>query len=82
MKSIEFLSENFQFLVVKFSIYLNMRVFVMLCHLRELYDNLLILYAGKQGLPTSKSEPSHQSLGIKSFFSCAVHYVTLQLLIQ
>ena len=27
----EFLSENFQFLVVKFSIYLNMRVFVMSC---------------------------------------------------
>ena len=26
----EFLSENFQFLVVKFSIYLNRRVFVML----------------------------------------------------
>ena len=30
MKTIqEFLSENFQFLVVKFSIYLNRRVFVM-----------------------------------------------------
>ena len=30
MKKIsEFLSENFQFLVVKFSIYLNRRVFVM-----------------------------------------------------
>ena len=28
-KKIEFLSENFQFLVVKFSIYLNRRVFVM-----------------------------------------------------
>ena len=27
----EFLSENFQFLVVKFSIYLNRRVFVMTC---------------------------------------------------
>ena len=26
-----FLSENFQFLEVKFSIYLNRRVFVMLC---------------------------------------------------
>ena len=29
MKNISFLSENFQFLVVKFSIYLNRRVFVM-----------------------------------------------------
>ena len=29
MKNIRFLSENFQFLEVKLSIYLNMRVFVM-----------------------------------------------------
>ena len=29
MKNISFLSENFQFLMVKFSIYLNRRVFVM-----------------------------------------------------
>ena len=29
MKNIRFLSENFQFLEVKFSIYLNRRVFVM-----------------------------------------------------
>ena len=29
MKNISFLSEHFQFLEVKFSIYLNMRVFVM-----------------------------------------------------
>ena len=29
-KILEFLSENFQFLVVKFSVYLNRRVFVML----------------------------------------------------
>ena len=29
-KILEFLSENFQFLVVKFSIYLNRRVFVMI----------------------------------------------------
>ena len=29
MKNISFLSENFQFLKVKFSIYLNRRVFVM-----------------------------------------------------
>ena len=30
MKNISFLSENFQFLEVKFSLYLNRRVFVML----------------------------------------------------
>ena len=29
MKNISFLSENFQFLEVKFSVYLNRRVFVM-----------------------------------------------------
>ena len=29
MKNISFLSENFHFLVVKFSVYLNRRVFVM-----------------------------------------------------
>ena len=29
MKNITFLSENFQFLEVKFSVYLNRRVFVM-----------------------------------------------------
>ena len=33
MKISDFLSENFQFLVVKFSIYLNRRVFVMKCQL-------------------------------------------------
>ena len=32
-KILEFLSENFQFLVVKFSIYLNKRVFVVLSQL-------------------------------------------------
>ena len=31
MKKKNILSENFQFLEVKFSIYLNRRVFVMLC---------------------------------------------------
>ena len=34
MKNIIFLSENFQFLEVKFSIYLNKRVFVMACPFR------------------------------------------------
>ena len=36
----KFLPENFQFLVVKFSIYLNRRVFVMLC----LYVKSLITF--------------------------------------
>ena len=31
MKNIRILSENFPFVVVKFSIYLNRRVFVMIC---------------------------------------------------
>ena len=31
MKNVSFLSENFQFLELKFSVYLNRRVFVMLC---------------------------------------------------
>ena len=31
MKNISFVSENFQFLEVEFPIYLNRRVFVMLC---------------------------------------------------
>ena len=31
MKNISFLSENFQYLEVKFCIYLNRRVFIMLC---------------------------------------------------
>ena len=31
MKHISFLSENFQFLEAKFSVYLNRRVFVMWC---------------------------------------------------
>ena len=38
MKNISFLSENFQFLEVKFSIYLNRRVFVMFCQeIRKLF---------------------------------------------
>ena len=32
MKNISFLSENFQFLEVKFSVYLNRRVFIMFLH--------------------------------------------------
>ena len=32
MKNKVFLSENFQFLEMKFSIYLNRRVFVMICN--------------------------------------------------
>ena len=34
MKNIRFLSENFQFLEVKFSIYMNRRVFVMFSLMR------------------------------------------------
>ena len=30
-KKLEFLSENFHFLVVKFSVYLNRLIFVMIC---------------------------------------------------
>ena len=43
MKNIRILSENFQFLVAKFSIYLNSRVFVMSCFLpfRFLYFLLI-----------------------------------------
>ena len=33
-KILEFLSENFQFLVVKFSVYLNRHAFVMVCLVR------------------------------------------------
>ena len=36
MKISEFLSENFQFLEVKFSIYLNRHVFIMNVHFPEL----------------------------------------------
>ena len=42
----EFLSENFQFLVVKFSIYLNRRIFVMVhlwFHLRRLRYHLFLI---------------------------------------
>ena len=47
----EFLSENFQFLMVKFAIYLNRRVFVMYMQIRSLsyadtfLSFLLILYS-------------------------------------
>ena len=40
-KILEFLSENFQFLVVKFSVYLNRRVFVMIC----LYNKNIYLFS-------------------------------------
>ena len=39
MKISEFLSENFQFLMVKFSIYLNRRVFVIKGQIRGKYEN-------------------------------------------
>ena len=42
-KKIEFLSENFQFLVVKFSIFLNRRVFIMYTILKPFYFAALSL---------------------------------------
>ena len=50
MRNIRFFSENFQFLVVKFSIYLNKHVFVMLatgCH--RLYRNFFFFLGGGGG---------------------------------
>ena len=48
MKNIRvFLSENFQFLEVKFSVYLNRRVFVMVCryfHCGEVYIFCLFFF--------------------------------------
>ena len=46
-KILEFLSENFQFLVVKFSVCLNRRVFLMIClfahkHYRNSMDHLAV----------------------------------------
>ena len=40
MKNISFLSENFQFLEVKFSIYLNRRVFVMILENRAVFGDM------------------------------------------
>ena len=51
LKISEFFSENFQFLVVKFSIYLNMRVFVMrgrVGGLDTLYSFYATCYKGKK----------------------------------
>ena len=47
MKNIKFLSKNFQFLEVNFSISLNRRVFVMLLRMSELY-NLPFLHQIRQ----------------------------------
>ena len=44
MKNVSFLSENFQFLEVKFSIYLNRRVFIMKCIYDTLYHAKLKIY--------------------------------------
>ena len=45
-----FLSENFHFLVVKFSVYLNRRVFVMLCGVccrsyKECYTEYVLVFS-------------------------------------
>ena len=45
-KKIRFLSEKFQFLVVKFSIYLNRRVFVMCNHLVGRRELVVLLFFG------------------------------------
>ena len=42
-----FFSENFQFLVVKFSIYLNGRVLVILALQYEMFSNVVKLMSGK-----------------------------------
>ena len=47
-KILEFLSENFQFLVVKFSIYLNRRVFVMIFMIVNTNSLTTILPRGPQ----------------------------------
>ena len=46
MKNINFLSENFPFLVEKFSIYLNRRVFVMV-HVRGHIFYVIIIILGQ-----------------------------------
>ena len=40
-KYLSFLSENFQFLEIKFSIYLNRRVFVMVCNIPDGWSGML-----------------------------------------
>ena len=48
MKNISvFLSESFQFFVVKFSIYLNRRVFVMICSHTFTFKLVLLAYLDK-----------------------------------
>ena len=47
MKNISFLPENFQFLEVKFSLYLNRRVFVMQCVNFINYWDWLIIRNGR-----------------------------------
>ena len=59
VKNIKFLSENFQFLEVKFSIYLNRRVFMMISKC-FLHDN-----SSKRGLKGSRmSKEAFVSLNI------------------
>ena len=67
MKNIRFffLSENFQFLVVKFSIYLNRRVFVMLS---------LVVYVRKYNLRTGTSSQNRHFTHVHAYrvrYPCA-----------
>ena len=69
-RMLEFLSENFQFLVVKFSVYLNRRVFVMkakwycgyifmergsVCGNKQEVTNVVSLENGRQAVTLSNS---------------------------
>ena len=58
MKTLEFLSEKFQFLEVKFSIYLNRHVFMITFHIRVSalhYKNTPIQICRKFHLPKLKN---------------------------
>ena len=56
MKEIsESLSENFQFLMVKFSIYLNRHVFVMIKILRKITEPGYSIFYNKACAPSEKS---------------------------
>ena len=53
----EFLSESFHFLVVKFSVYLNRHVFVMLCTQLAFYVNLHRAVIGPSAILTGRWRP-------------------------
>ena len=56
MKNIRFfLSENFHFLVVNFSVYLNRRVFVMDTGIKWLISQMVVVYALASSLQTHQA---------------------------